>query len=135
LSAAIKKNKEEGFEGRYFGTELSKTNGYLFSKPYSEYGKIIRGDSVESLKKFTSKIDLFINDSDHSHEYEALEYNTIKNKLSKRAYIIGDNSHESRALYDFSNKNNRNFLFFKEEPLNHFYPGAGIGVSYIKNQL
>lgn len=134
LSSAIKKNKEEGYEGKYFGTELSETNGYLFSKPYSNYGEIIRGDSVESLKMFSLKIDLFINDSDHSKEYEALEYETIKNKLSENAYIIGDNSHESTALYEFSNKNNRSFLFFKEEPLNHFYPGAGIGVSYIKNQ-
>jgi hypothetical protein len=31
-------------------------------------------------------------------------------------------------LAKYSNEQGRKFLFFKEEPLNHWYPGAGIDI-------
>ena len=56
------------------------------------------GDSLETLNLFDGLIDLFINDSDHSTEYEAKGYNAIANKLSENAIILGDNSHCSDKL-------------------------------------
>ena len=53
----------------------------------------------------------------------------IFEKLSKNAVILGDNSHVTDKLSIFSKERNRRFYFFKEEPLNHWYPGAGIGIS------
>ncbi len=52
--------------------------GWLFREPYSTFGKILYGDSIESLKNFKEPIDLFINDSDHDPEYEYREYESIK---------------------------------------------------------
>lgn len=130
LASALIKNKEEGFEGYYYGTDINPKAGYLFDGVYKKFGEILYGDSIESLKKFDKKIDLFINDSDHSSEYEYNEYLTIQNKLTGNAVILGDNSHCSDKLYKFSLENGRRFLFFKEEPANHWYPGAGIGISF-----
>lgn len=130
LASALMKNKSEGYEGFYYGTDINPKAGYLFDGVYKKFGEILYGDSIESLKKFDKKIDLFINDSDHSSEYEYQEYLTIKDKLSDRAVILGDNSHCSDKLYNFSLENGRRFLFFKEEPANHWYPGAGIGISF-----
>ena len=130
LAAALKRNKEEGYEGKYFGTDNDITAGYLFSGDYADYGSILYGDSIESLTKFGSTIDLFINDSDHSEEYEADEYNTIANKLSEHAIVLGDNSHVSNKLLNFSLKTNRHFIFFQEKPSEHWHPGAGIGISF-----
>jgi hypothetical protein len=45
---------------------------------------ILYGDSIESLAKLDESIDLFINDSDHSAEYEAREYITVGPRLSER---------------------------------------------------
>lgn len=129
LSAALQKNALENNYGEYFGTDINPEAGYLFQGDYAKMGKILYGDSVESLKKFDQIIDLFINDSDHSIEYEALEYQTIKNKMSDTGVIIGDNSHVSAKLLEFCLETNRKFLFFKEEPLNHWYLGSGIGLS------
>ena len=75
-------------------------------------------------------IDLFINDSDHSAEYESEEYKTISNKLSEHAIILGDNSHSSNKLFEFSLETKRHFVFFQEKPFKHWYPGAGIGISF-----
>lgn len=132
LCSALLRNKGEGFEGRYYGTDINPDAGYLLSSPYSEVGEVLYGDSIESLRKFKQNIDLFINDSDHSPEYEKEEYLTIEKKLAPNAYILGDNSHVSNELADFSTETGRSFLFFKEEPRNHWYPGAGIGISFRK---
>ena len=93
-------------------------------------GKIIYGDSIDTLNKLDEKIDLFINDSDHSAVYEYNEYLSIKEKLTQNSFILGDNSHVTNCLPNFSKKFNRNFIFFKEKPKDHWYPGAGIGISF-----
>lgn len=130
LTAALKKNQEEGFEGRYYGTDINPKAGYLLSKSYSNFGKVLYGDSIESLNKFEGEIDLFINDSDHSDSYEKEEYKCISNKLSQRSIVLGDNSHCSDKLFLFSLKSNRHFVYFQEKPADHWYPGAGIGISF-----
>ena len=104
--------------------------GKLFDSKYQNEGQIIFGDSIDTLNNFENKIDLLINDSDHSAEYEYQEYKAVENKLSEFSIILGDNSHSTDKLSVFSKEKKRKFLFFKEEPLNHWYPGAGIGISF-----
>ena len=132
LCAALLKNRSEGFDGHYFGTDINPDAGYLLSGKYREIGEILFGDSIESLSEIEQNIDLFINDSDHSADYEYKEYLTIEQKISDRSILLGDNAHGTDKLALFSNKTGRNFLFYKEEPLNHWYPGAGIGISFVK---
>ena len=130
LAEAIIKNKQEGYEGEYLGTDINPEAGYLFDDIYSKQGKILYGDSIESLKTINKQIDLFINDSDHSADYEGNEYKTIHSKLSANAVILGDNSHSTDELLKFSIEQNRKFILFRERPKNHWYPGAGIGISF-----
>ena len=130
LCSALLKNKEEGFDGLFYGTDINPEAGYLLSGKYAEAGKILYGDSIKTLSEFTEKIDLFINDSDHSADYEYREYITIGDKISENAILLGDNSHVSDKLAIFSYETKRNFLFFREEPSGHWYPGAGIGISF-----
>jgi predicted O-methyltransferase YrrM len=130
LTAALKKNKQEGYEGRYYGLDIDPKAGYLLSGGYADYGGMLYGDSVASLEAFTGEVDLYVSDSDHSSAYEALEYKTIAKKLSGHAVILGDNCHVTDKLLEFSLAENRNFLFFQERPLDHWYPGGGIGISF-----
>lgn len=130
LCAAVERNRAEGAQSTYYGTDINPEAGYLLDGKYTEFGKILYGDSIESLAAFPEKIDLFINDSDHSGEYEYREYVTVKDKLSKNAVILGDNSHATDSLARFAREEQRQFIFFREEPRDHWYPGAGIGISY-----
>lgn len=130
LSQALIYNNSEGFVGKYYGTEIDQSMGKLLRGKYKENCEILYGDSIQSLEKLQFKIDLFINDSDHSENYEYLEYKTIANKLSHNSIILGDNSHVTDKLSKFSKENARKFIFVKEQPLNHWYPGAGIGISF-----
>lgn len=133
LAAALMRNSEEGDPGYLYGTDINPKAGYLLQAPYDRFGKVLYGDSIESLKKLDATIDLFINDSDHSTEYEMREFETVTSKLSPQAIVIGDNSHFSDKLIDFAVQTGRDFLFFKEQPEDHWYLGAGIGVAYPRN--
>jgi hypothetical protein len=127
------RNGEEGSPGYYYGTDINPKAGYLLSTPYTKFGKILYGDSIESLQKLQDGIDVFINDSDHSAEYEQREYETVKAKLSPSAIILGDNAHTNDKLLKFSLATGRQFVFFQEKPLHHWYPGAGIGIAFSRD--
>jgi len=132
LCAAQLRNGEEGAPGRYLGTDINPSAGYLLSGKYQTVGEILYGDSIVSLREIAEPIDLFINDSDHSADYEADEYRAIASKLSADAIILGDNAHVTDKLARFSRETSRSFLMFKEHPKDHWYPGAGIGISFLR---
>jgi predicted O-methyltransferase YrrM len=130
INSALHRNRKEGYHGEYLGTDINPNSGELIIHPFNEQCSVVIDDSIATLQSLVIPIDLFINDSDHSAEYEAAEYSSIEKKLSMDAMILGDNSHASDSLRRFSEKTNRHFIFFKEEPFNHFYSGAGIGISF-----
>ncbi len=133
LCAGILRNRAEGFPGKYYGTDINPEAGYMLTGIYKEAGEILYGDSIESLKKLSEPIGLFINDSDHSADYEYREYRTIEPLLGPNSVVLGDNAHATDKLVRFATETGRHFLFFKEEPLNHWYPGAGIGIAFGEN--
>jgi hypothetical protein len=130
IAAALLQNNKEGCAGEYLGTDINPKAGFLFHGKYASCGRVVYGDSIETLKTIDRDIDLFINDSDHSAEYEAQEYEAIAAKLSSAALILGDNAHLTSALFEFAQATRRKFLFFAEKPADHFYPGAGIGAAF-----
>lgn len=129
LCSALLRNGSEGCPGQYYGTDINPKAGYLLRPPYDSVGQILYGDSIESLRTLDG-IELFINDSDHSAEYEGREYQIIVPKLTDRAIILADNAHCTGELALFSRSQGREFLFFREEPAGHWYPGSGIGFSF-----
>lgn len=130
ICSALLRNQAEGHSGQYYGTDINPDAGFLFTSPYDQVGKILYGDSIESLQLLSESIDLFINDSDHSADYEMEEYKVIQEKLSLKSVILGDNSHETDKLQRFAMNTNRKFIFFKEKPKKHWYPGGGIGIAW-----
>ena len=129
LTAALARNTAEGHPGRYVGTDIDPAAGRLLAGEYVKFGEVHYGDSLASLARLDGPISLFINDSDHSAEYEAREYEAVASILASVSVVLGDNSHATPALSDFSRAHGRPFVFFKEEPEGHWYPGAGIGIS------
>jgi hypothetical protein len=130
LCAALLRNTAEGRAGRYLGTDIRPEAGALLTGVYAEVGKVRYGDSIASLKTLTDPIDFFINDSDHSADYEGREYETIAGLLSPNAVLVGDNAHVTDRLAAFAEATGRRFAFFREQPEDHFYAGAGIGLAF-----
>ena len=130
ICEALTRNAQEGFMGKYLGTDYDNNAGRLVQTYNPTTGTILYGDSILSLESIFDEIDVFINDSDHSAEYEAREYAVISRKLSSTGIILGDNAHVTTELLEFSLRHSRKFLFFSEVPDNHWYPGGGIGISF-----
>ena len=130
LTAALLRNRAEGHEGRYVGTDINPQAGYMLAGSYASAGEVRYGDSIASLENLEGPIDLFINDSDHTPGYEAREYDAVADKLADEAVVLGDNAHVSSELADFARKTGRRFLFFREEPVGHGYRGGAIGAAF-----
>lgn len=127
LCAALRRNEAEGTAGRYYGIDINPQAGFLLCGPYASRGEILTGDSVATLRTFPKKIDLLVTDADHALDHEYREYLAARDRLSETAIILADNAHAGDALARFAAETGRKFLFFCEEPLGHWYPGAGIG--------
>jgi len=130
ICRALILNSAEGSLGNYIGVDIDPKAGILLKDEYATKGEVIFSDAIQAIDALTEKIDMFISDSDHDNTYELMEYEHIRNKLAPGAIILADNSHATRALADFSLESHRNFIFFREEPQDHWYPGAGIGISF-----
>lgn len=130
LCRALMRNLEEEQPGVYKGTDINKSAGYLLRHPLKKFGEILYGDSITSLRNIDQSIGLFINDSDHSAEYESLEYKTIRHLLDRNSIVLGDNSHVTSKLFEFALQEGLSFLHFQEQPAEHWYPGAGIGAAF-----
>ena len=133
ITAALRRNDQEGYAGYYYGTDINPRAGYLLSGVYRKYGEILFGDSLTSLENLDKTVDLFINDSDHSASYEEKEYEVVSKRASPQAIFLADNAHVTDKLFKFSLATGRQFIFFSEKPYRHWYPGEGIGIAFRRN--
>ncbi|MCB0338994.1 MAG: class I SAM-dependent methyltransferase [Bdellovibrionales bacterium] len=127
FTSALMRNSAEGHPGYYYGLEIDQKCGLLFTAPYSEYGEIIYGDSLETLMQIEKPIDFFIHDSNHSLEHERRELEVIQRKLADNAILLSDNG--PRVLMEFAEKTGRKFYYFKEITQEYWHGGADIAVA------
>jgi hypothetical protein len=130
IAAALKRNAAEGKAGQLIGIDINPAAGYLFSRGYSDFGRLVVKDSLVALRELQADVDLFVHDSDHNAEFEAAEYKAVQPKLAQNALILSDNAEHTDELIQFAARTGRAFLFFSEKPKNHWWPGEGIGVAY-----
>jgi len=131
IAAALRRNASEDAPGMLYATDIVPTCGHLMSETYRQFAKILIGDSVESLKKFAEPVDIFIHDRDHRHEYEWAEFIAIEPRLHAGSITMSDNSQQTPKLLEFSKRIGQSFLYFQDQPLNHWWPGDGIGAAFI----
>ena len=128
-SLIIQRALDMNNQGKLFTLDLDKFSGSLLVSDDKEKISLLIGDSIESISSL-DEIDFFIHDSDHSAEHEKKELEAIENKLSSNAIVLSDNSHVTDELYYWSKKMGRKYLFINEVPKDHWYGGAGVGISY-----
>ena len=133
LCSALLRNAAQGHPGRYVGTDIDPRAGWLLTGPYAAVGQVHYGDSLSSLQALVAsgdRLGLFVNDSDHSADYEAREYACIGPALTPGAVVLSDNAHVTDRLYAFAQATGRRYLFVNEVPQGHWWPGAGVGAAW-----
>ena len=135
LAAALLRNAKEGHPGIVHATDIVADCGHLLTSPYKDCCRILVGDSVELLKQFNQPVDIFLHDSDHTPAYELSEFKAIEPRLHPKSLVMSDNSPQTTPdvskLREFAGHLGRSYLFFQEQPLNHWWPGEGIGIAFV----
>lgn len=121
--------QKNGF-GKYIGIDINPNSGEMIPSELRDSSQLVIADSKHLHNLLSpNSVDLLITDSDHRYEFEMQELVNSESILSDNSVIISDNSHDSTALLDFAIQKNRNFLYIQELTKNHWYAGAGIGIS------
>lgn len=131
LCTALLKNKAEGFSGTYYGFDKDSDAGLLISdNPYNEISQIILGESLETLSKFTEPIDFYFSDGGRSSAYENEEFKLLQQKINEFGIVVSNKLQFSNATTQFAKQLQKKHIYFREDPLNHWYPGAHIGIVF-----
>lgn len=126
LASALLRNGH----GRLITMDVNPAAGYLISDRYAAVTSPVIGDSIAGIKALDVSVDVFVHDSDHRPEHERSEFEAVEPLLAAGARVLSDNAHASDSLLRWAEASGRRFLYFQEEPSNHWYRGAGIGAAW-----
>ena len=135
IAAALKRNTAEGFPGLVFATDIVSDCGHLLAEPYKSFCRILIGDSVASLTQFQEPVDIFLHDSNHDPAYEWAEFLAIEPRLHPASLVLSDNSQQTPKLKEFAQRLGKAFLYFQDQPREHWWLGDGIGVAFTPGQV
>ena len=125
IAAALLRNGH----GRLTTIDVDPEAGYLIGEPWASVIDRTAGSSIDVLGTLKN-VGVFLHDSLHTYDYETGELTAVEPNLRADAIILSDNAHDSSALSDWAERSGRRYLFFKEQPLNHWWPGDGIGAAW-----
>ena len=125
IAAALLRNGH----GRLTTIDIDPEAGCLIGEPWASVIDRRTGNSLDVLGALRD-VDMFLHDSLHTYDYETKELTAVEPNLRPDPIILSDNAHETSALSDWAERSGLNYLFFKELPLDHWWPGDGIGVAW-----
>jgi predicted O-methyltransferase YrrM len=132
LLRAAERNRAEGITSDVLSFDIRSDVGWLIPDRLRSYHEIHIGDARRILAHALAgrRVDMFIHDSDHAYVNETREFETVLPLANEGAVLISDNAHAGTAFEDFCLRHGMPFEFFREIPRKHFYPGAGIGITF-----
>jgi predicted O-methyltransferase YrrM len=130
LARALQRNREEGAPGVLLSFDIDPASGWLVGEPLRAYVERHIGDARETLPAALAgrEVGVFVHDSLHTYEHERFELETAVEHAAERLVLISDNAHVSPALLDVCRERGMRYVVFRERSLDHFYPGAGMGL-------
>ena len=131
LLQALKRNAADGSDGRLISFDINPGAGWLIPSDLRSRHELHIGNSLDLLVPALDgrEVDLFIHDSDHRYEHETAEFEAVLDVARQQAILISDNAHGGTAFKDFCERHRLPFHLFMEVPANHFYAGAGLGLT------
>jgi hypothetical protein len=134
IAHALRRNADEGHPGRLWTFDIDDGSGWLVPDDLRELIDFHFGDSATTLPQMLAgaDVEVFIHDSAHTYEHELFELElAVSHRPPDGMTLISDNAHVTDALRAVCAKAGGQFRFFREQPVRHFYPGAGIGLAVI----
>lgn len=130
LLRALARNADEGHDGALVSYDINEGTGWLVPQFVKSRHQLEIGPApdnfVDTLRG--RPVDFFIHDSDHTYEHETAEFEAIWPLAAADAVLLSDNA-SGAAFPEFCERHGMTACFFREKPLGHWYPGAGIGLA------
>ncbi|GAA0671056.1 class I SAM-dependent methyltransferase [Kitasatospora atroaurantiaca] len=129
IAAALLRNGT----GRLATADIDDRSGELIIPPYDKVVDHVVSDSLEFLAGPAVRqdpIDLLFADTGHTAEHERAELAAATPLLSPGAVVLATKAYCWPELSRWAEEQGREFLFFNEQPRDHWYPGVGIGASF-----
>ncbi|WP_405722872.1 class I SAM-dependent methyltransferase [Streptomyces sp. NBC_01537] len=127
IAAAVLRNGG----GRVTTIDVNPDSGCLITGQYESVIDRRIGDSLGVLGRLGT-VDLFLHDSLHTRDHEMAELAAVGPRLAEQAMVLSDNAHASDGLSGWAEETGSQFLFFREQPHAHWYPGGGIGAAWTR---
>lgn len=135
LLSALRRNAAEGAPGRLISFDVADGVGWLVDDDLRTSGafELVIGDARKLLAPTLAResVGFFVHDSDHTYEHETFELETVLPRAERGAPLLSDNAHAGPAFADFCERHGLPLHVFRERPRRHFYPGGGIGVTFV----
>jgi len=128
IAAALMRNGH----GRLTTIDIDPDAGHLITQPWASVIDSRTGSSVEVLPTLHD-VGVFLHDSVITYDFETAELATVEPNLLPGAIVMSDNARSSpgvSALSDWAERTGRHYLYFKEQPRDHWWPGDGIGAAW-----
>jgi hypothetical protein len=137
LLRALHTNALEGKEGRLLSFDVNPKAGWLVDErvdvrwhPVFESTFLALEDALKGLE-----VGMIVHDSEHTYECEHFELMTAVSRAAPTLALVSDNAHATSSLRDVCGALGIQYRFFQERPRRHFYPGAGIGLGLLQQEL
>ena len=125
LAAALLRNGH----GRLITMDINPTAGYLIGGPYAAVTELRVGDSGRAWARWRSRSTSSCTTAGTAATTSWPSTEAVAPRLAEGAVVLSDNSHVMDALPAWAELTGRRFHYFAEEPQDHWYPGAGIGLA------
>ena len=134
LLRALEWNANEGADGTLVSLDIDPDSGWLVPEQLRSRLERHVGDARVTLEPALSgrRVGVFVHDSLHTYEHERFELELAAAHADTQLYLISDNAHASAALADVCRERGVPYAHYVEEPLDHFYPGAALGLGVVR---
>lgn len=123
IAAALRRNRDEGFDGNYQGIEFSaRKRCHLFDGYPRRVGEIVRGDSTQVLGLSATPIDLFIHDTIREPNHIRDELQALKSRIHERSVIVS--AWPTAEFTDFARNDGWTVLTHQDDVIHGWPPGT-----------
>jgi hypothetical protein len=115
LARALERNRDDGSPGMLLSFDVVSDAGWMLDEQLRTQVRLFQGDTTETLPRELAG--------------RTIELALALDHASPKAVLISDNSHATTALADLAREAELTFALYRERPIRHFYPGAGLGIA------
>lgn len=134
LLRALKRNAEEGEDGRLISLDFIRRAGWLVPAYGRQRWTPIHELTLDALEDVVREntVELLVQDLGEGYESEMFDYETVARHTEGRVVLLGAGTHMTTALCDFARARGLEYADVMDRARDHVYDGVGIGIVTIE---